>query len=69
MIVQALSIQRRSATEAVLLYEETPESIEKREQARLLYRQNAALRPRGRGRPTKKERRLIHSFTRDNGTV
>ncbi len=69
VIVQALSIQRRSATEAVLLYKETPESIEKREQARLLHRQNAALRPRGMGRPTKKERRLIHKFTRDSGTV
>jgi ribosome-associated heat shock protein Hsp15 len=66
VIVQALSIQRRSATEAVLLYEETAESIEKREQLASLSRQNAALRPRGVGRPTKKERRLIHSFTRDN---
>lgn len=66
VIVQALSIQRRPATEAVLLYEETAESIEKREQSAKLHRQNVALRPRGVGRPTKKERRLIYSFTRNN---
>ena len=66
VIVQTLSIQRRSATEAVLLYKETAESIEKREELTELHRKNAALRPRGVGRPTKKERRLIHSFTRDS---
>ncbi len=66
VIVQALSIQRRPAKEAVLLYEETAESIEKREQAGVLRHQDAALRSRGMGRPTKKERRLIHSFTRNN---
>jgi len=66
VIVQTLSIQRRPAKEAVLLYEETAESIEKREQSGVLHRKDAALRPRGVGRPTKKERRLIHNFTRDN---
>jgi ribosome-associated heat shock protein Hsp15 len=66
VIIQALSIQRRSATEAVLLYKETADSIEKREQAKVLHRQDAASRPRGAGRPTKKERRLIHSFIRNN---
>jgi len=63
VIVQALSKQRRGAPEAALLYKETQESIERREQAADLRRQAAALRPQGTGRPTKKERRLIHSFT------
>ena len=31
MVVKAITEQRRPATEAVLLYEETAESIEKRE--------------------------------------
>ncbi len=62
VIVQQLSTQRGPAKEAVLLYEETPESIQHREQAVELRRQAAALRPRGTGRPTKKERRTIHRF-------
>lgn len=71
IIVKALSTQRRSAKEATLLYEETPESIEKREHAVELRRQEVATRPRGIGRPTKKERRsmhrLIHRFNRQTG--
>jgi len=66
VIVRALSIQRRPAKEAVLLYEETAESIEHREQEASLHSQAAALRPRGVGRPTKKQRRQIHSFTEKN---
>ncbi|MDM8569881.1 S4 domain-containing protein [Thiotrichales bacterium HSG1] len=64
VIVRSLSDQRRPAKEAVLLYEETPESIAKREQNTELYRQAAALRPRGTGRPTKKQQRDIHKFVR-----
>ena len=62
VIVRALSIQRRPAVEATLLYEETAASIEKRQQESELRRQEAALRPRGSGRPTKKERRHIQRF-------
>jgi ribosome-associated heat shock protein Hsp15 len=65
VIVQGLSAQRRPANEAVLLYKETPESIQHREQQAELRRQAAALRPHGAGRPTKKERRTIHRFTRN----
>jgi ribosome-associated heat shock protein Hsp15 len=65
VIVQTLSTQRRGAKEAALLYEETPESIQRREQSAELRRQAAALRPPGAGRPTKKERRAIHNFTRE----
>ncbi len=66
VIVQALSKQRRSAKEAILLYEETPESIKKREEAADLRRQASALREPRIGRPTKKERRQIHKFTTEN---
>ncbi|MEN8219657.1 MAG: S4 domain-containing protein [Pseudomonadota bacterium] len=65
VVVRALSKQRRPAKEAVLLYEETPESIQRREQAADLSKKAAALRPRGTGRPTKKERRKIHRFRTD----
>ncbi len=64
VIVQDLSDQRRPAKEAILLYEETPASIAKREKNSELYRQAAALRPRGTGRPTKKQQRDIHKFIR-----
>ena len=47
----------------MLLYEETLESVQKREQATLLRRQEAVFRPHGSGRPTKKNRRAIHRFT------
>ncbi len=66
VIVQALSTQRRGADQAALLYEETLESIEKRANEAQLRRQEAALRPRGTGRPTKKERRHIQRFTQKN---
>ena len=64
VIVQGLSDQRRPAKEAILLYEETPASITQREKNSELYRQAAALRPRGTGRPTKKQQRDIHNFVR-----
>lgn len=63
--VLALSEQRRGAPEAALLYQETPESIAEREA-------RAAQRKAGMGsylisdhRPTKKERRQIHRFQRE----
>ncbi|MBC6906413.1 ribosome-associated heat shock protein Hsp15 [Saccharophagus sp. K07] len=62
VIVKALSEQRRGAPEAALLYEETQESIARRElsaqQRKLAY----ALQPVTEGRPTKKQRRQIHQF-------
>jgi ribosome-associated heat shock protein Hsp15 len=66
VIVTALSIKRGGAKDAALLYEETPESIEQRERAAQLHRQEVASRPNGAGRPTKKERRAIERFKRDN---
>jgi len=61
IIVKALSIQRRSAPEAQLLYEETPESLLLREKP-ATSQEGTISRPRGLGRPTKKERRDIERF-------
>ena len=62
VIITGLSEQRRGATEARLLYEETSDSITKRqleiEQRKL---QRAAM-PQAQQRPTKKQRRQIVRF-------
>jgi len=62
--VKGINKQRRPASEAVLLYEEKAESIEKRrEQIRLNKEQQALLPHKERERrPTKKQRRQIHRF-------
>lgn len=62
--VLALSSQRRSAKEAVLLYEESAESLEKRQQQIQLQREQKELFAYSGPdhRPNKKERRLIHRF-------
>ena len=59
VIVCALSMVRRGAPEAQLLYEETEDSRARREQAAAL-RQAGALGVQTDGRPTKKQRRQIH---------
>ena len=61
--VKALSMQRRGAPEAVLLYEETASSKARREEAAVTRESDHALRERGTGRPTKRQRRLIKGFT------
>ena len=61
VVVKALSIVRRGAPEAQTLYEETEESIRRREQAADL-RKAGALGVTTDGRPTKKQRRQIHQF-------
>lgn len=62
--VTALTPQRRSAKEAVLLYEESPESHAKRQQQIQVERENKELfNYTGIDhKPNKKERRLIHRF-------
>ncbi|MBK8814087.1 MAG: RNA-binding protein [Methylococcaceae bacterium] len=62
--VTALNPQRRSAKEAVLLYEESPESHAKRQQQIKEQRENKELfNYTGIDhKPNKKERRLIHRF-------
>jgi ribosome-associated heat shock protein Hsp15 len=59
IIVRGISTQRRPFSEASQLYEETPESILKREQ---LKEQRQFEPQMHSGRPTKKDRRLIHQF-------
>ena len=62
VIVRALSMQRRSAPEAVLLYEETEESRTRRQADKEHHRAEVGGRERGAGRPTKRDRRHIHRF-------
>ncbi len=67
VIVQALSDQRRNAAFAQTLYEETEESLSKRalraEQRRAAGQ--AVLSP---GKPSKRDRRLIHRFRDQNSS-
>ena len=64
IVVKGLSGQRRGAPEAALLYEETPESIEKRSMLAHQRKLQSAMMPQTEGRPTKKDRRQIHQFKR-----
>ena len=59
-----LSDKRGPATVAQLLYQETDESIAKREKEKELRKLAAVQIPHGEGRPTKRSRRMIHRFTR-----
>lgn len=62
VVVRGLSSQRRGAPEAALLYEETEKSRERRELAAAMHEADHAMRDRGMGRPTKRDRRLIKRF-------
>ena len=65
--IVALSDRRGPATEAQKLYTETQQSQEaRREKAAQLKADRQSAPIYARGRPTKKERRHIHKFTRDN---
>jgi len=61
--VTALSMIRRGAPEAALLYAETLQSITKRENAKITGEGDFAQRDRGAGRPTKRQLRDIKKFT------
>lgn len=66
VIIVGLSDQRRGAVIAQLLYKETDQSVEKREQ---LAGQRRAMRGLGlisHERPNKKQRRQIHRFKQEN---
>ena len=65
VVVKALSGVRRGAPEAQLLYEETAESVKRREEAAAM-RKAGALGVQTDGRPSKKQRRQLFSF-RDQG--
>lgn len=62
VLVCALSSQRRSAPEAQLLYQETEQSVEKREKVALARKMNALTMPHPDRRPDKKERRDLIKF-------
>ncbi len=62
VVINSLSAQRRSYAEASLLYEETPESVLKREQ--LAEQRKQGIVAQSNARPNKKDRRLIRQFTR-----
>ena len=63
VVVRGLSTQRKGAPEAVLLYEETPESAARRQEAAVTREAEHARRERGAGRPTKRQLRDIRKFT------
>lgn len=65
VVVKALSMVRRGASEAQQLYEETAESLKRREDAAAM-RKAGALGVQTDGRPNKKQRRQLFSF-RDQG--
>jgi len=62
IIVRAITDQRRPASEATALYEETQESIEKRERMATARKLNALSMPHPDRRPDKKERRDLIKF-------
>ena len=57
--VLELAKSRKSAVGAALIYEESPESISERESLATQLKAEAALMPTIKGRPSKKDRRLI----------
>lgn len=63
VIVLGLASQRRPAPEAQALYAETDESRARREAQRAERRLAVSPAEPGKGRPTKRDRRLIHRFT------
>jgi ribosome-associated heat shock protein Hsp15 len=63
--VKALSRQRGPAAQAALLYTEREDSRSRREAAMALRKAQPHPAALVKGRPTKKDRRLIHRFTGD----
>ncbi len=65
VIVQQLSEHRGSATDAAQLYAETEASLRAREHRARELRGQPAFEFKGKGRPTKRERRMLDRFKRD----
>lgn len=61
VIIKGLNIQRRPASEAVLLYTESEDSLNRRQTLRALNKDIYASTPQS-DRPNKKQRRQIHRF-------
>ncbi|MGB7502293.1 MAG: S4 domain-containing protein [Azonexus sp.] len=62
VVVQGLNDQRRPAPEAQLLYQETPDSVQRRTQAAELRKLAPVPAPDHKGRPTKRDRRELSRF-------
>jgi ribosome-associated heat shock protein Hsp15 len=62
VVVQGLNEQRRPAPEAQLLYQETPDSLQQRTQATELHKLAPTPTLEQKGRPTKRDRRLLSRF-------
>jgi ribosome-associated heat shock protein Hsp15 len=62
IVVQGLNEQRRPASEAQLLYQETPDSVQLRAQAAELRKLAPVPSPDQKGRPTKRDRRQLSRF-------
>ena len=62
--ITTITKQRRPAKEAILLYDETPESHLQRQKEVAKKRQENLLQNLADKRPNKKQRRQIHRFTR-----
>jgi ribosome-associated heat shock protein Hsp15 len=65
--VKGISRQRGPASEVTLLYEETEESRERREELTRERRELGVYSPGPRTRPNKRDRRLIHRFLDEVG--
>ncbi|TYP63991.1 RNA-binding S4 domain-containing protein [Stutzerimonas stutzeri] len=66
VVIRALSAVRKGAPEAQLLYEETAESLSRRETAAAL-RKAGSLGVETNGKPSKKQRRALQRFRSDAG--
>jgi ribosome-associated heat shock protein Hsp15 len=64
LVVKAVSKQRRPASEAVLLYEESEESRLRRQELVRKRRESGDTVQGAKGRPNKRDRRMIQRFTR-----
>ena len=62
VVVRGLREARRPASEAQTLYEETPESIERRTSEQARREQAQMRRARAQGRPTKRDRRALERW-------
>lgn len=62
ILVAQLSVQRRGAPEAQTLYEETADSLAKREEQTLARKAAGGMIDRPAHRPDKRQRRQIHRF-------
>ena len=64
IVVTSISAQRRPAKEAALLYQETQQSLDKRQAEVARRRAEKELQAQPDHRPNKKDRRAIHRFKR-----